>query len=198
MIRPALLALVALLAFTPAQALRASNLGSEYDILNRKNIFSKNRLAPQREGRPDNGRRSRRTYTPVLIGVMREDDGFIAFIVDPESRDISGVRQGDVLPSNAGTLKEVTLDYIITDPGNGKPPTRVLIGQNILGGAPEYPDASADSSDNDGPTASTPAPAGPGRPGPQTAGPAGPAPSGASTDDIVERLRKRRQQQLGK
>jgi hypothetical protein len=80
----------------------------------------------------------------------------VAFIVDPRSHDITSVRAGDVLPSSAGVLKDVTLDYVITDPGNGKPPTRVNIGQNILGGLPEYPSAndddSADSPDAAGPS----------------------------------------------
>jgi hypothetical protein len=191
-------ALLASLALSlPLRA--ASTLPADYyDILNRKNIFSRNRIIPRRDdptGRPP-PRGSRRVYTPVLIGAMAEDDGFVAFIVDPESHNIVSVRPGDILPSNAGTLKEVTLDYIITDPGSGKPQTRVVIGQNILGGAAEYPD-SEDTSASSGDSGSAPATTADNHDN-IAAQPAGPTPAGGSVDDIAERLRKRRQAQLGK
>jgi hypothetical protein len=201
---PATLLLAATLCLgATAPSTPAPNFNKDFDTLVTKNIFSKNRI----RNRPDinNGRgpnwrppRPPKVYTPVLIGVMLEDDGYVAFIVDPKSREITTVRPGDELPSGAGTLKDVTLDYIITDPGNGKPSKRVLIGQNILGGVPEYPDSSddsiADNSETSGPST---------QPGAASASPASPAqsgatPSGGNVDDIAERLRKRRQQQLGK
>ncbi|HUO07386.1 MAG TPA: hypothetical protein VM008_03730 [Phycisphaerae bacterium] len=177
----------------------ASTLPSDYyDILNRKNIFSKNRIIPRRDEGPTRprGPQVHKVYTPVLIGAMLEDDGYVAFIVDPESHNIVTARSGDVLPSNAGTLKEVTLDYIVTDPGKGKPANKVLLGQNILGGAAEYPDSdNASASSGDSGSAPSANPDNHGEAGTQ---PAGPAPAGGSVDDITERLRKRRQAQLGK
>ncbi len=130
---------------------------------------------------------------------MLEDDGYVAFIVDPRSHDITSVRAGDLLPSNAGTLKDVTLDYIITEPGSGKPTTRVMIGQNILGGAPEYPDASDDAS-ADNPDAAGPStqPANAAASGSSGCTSPPTNSSGGGVDSIAERLRKRRQQQLGK
>jgi hypothetical protein len=179
--------------------IHAAGLGSDYEVLSRKNIFSKNRITV----RPDNGGPRIRTsgrnkvYTPVLIGSMLEDDGYVAFIVDPATRDITTVRAGEVLPSNAGTLKEATLDYIITDPGNGKPQTRVLMGQNILGGVAEYPDPNADASaDSDTGPATQPTRIGPSAPGGDTSPAAGPG--GGAVSDIAARLRAKRLQQLGK
>ena len=195
---------IALIAASASVALGTAGLGPDYDVLSRKDIFSKNRISNNRDSnsqRNNNkqGRTQRRSYTPILIGSMLEDDGYVAFIVDPESRNITTVRAGDVLPGTAGTLKEATLDYIVTDPGNGKPPTRVLMGQNILGGVAEYPDpnaeASADTSSGPSTQPSAGGPPGGGNPG---AAPAGGAPSGGAVDDIVARLRAKRLQQLGK
>ena len=201
--RPTLLVALAFLALAPLTA-GAVNLGKDYDVLNNKNNFSKNRTVYHRDpNRPvrDVRVRTQRTYTPIIIGAMLEDDGYVAFIVDPRSRDITSVRPGDVLPMSAGTLKEATLDYIITDPGNGKPPTRVIMGQNILGGAPEYPDSSDDALRR---IARTPpahprnrASAASGTTGAKPADSSTPAASDGSVDSIAERLRKRRQQQLG-
>jgi hypothetical protein len=183
-----------------AAPLHAAELGKDFNVLNDKNIFSKNRVVFHANTQPRDPRAARtrtRTYTPVLMGAMLEDDGYVAFIVDPQSKAITTVRPGDALPSNAGTLKEVTLDYIITDPGNGKPLTRVNMGQNILGGTAEFPgpddEANAENPNVSGPSTQPGAAAGPSAPG---AGPA--APSDASVDSVVERLRKRRLQQMGK
>ncbi len=202
--RPTLLVALAIVALAPLSA-GAATLGNDFNILNNKNIFSKNRgishpIGPGiGVGNPRN--HTQRVYTPILIGAMLEDDGYVAFIVDPRSRDITSVRPGDELPMNAGTLKVVTLDYVITDPGGGKPPTRVTIGQNILGGLPEYPDASdddsADNPDAAGPS-TQPGGAATGTAGVKPADSSTAAPSDGSVDSIAERLRKRRLQQLGK
>jgi len=206
-----LILLVALSLVAPAAiSARAANLGSDYDILNRKSIFSKDRVPAPREDREngvsrrDRQRTQRRSYVPVLVGVMLEDDGYVAFIADPSSNDIITVRPGDALPSSAGVVKDVTLDYIETVATADKPIKRVLVGQNILGGVAEYPDANAgDGSGDAGATAtsaSTDNTAGDNNNGGSSASPApsGPAPTGNSPDDIAERLRRRRLAEMGK
>ncbi len=195
--RPTLLVALALLALAPLTA-GAVNLGKDYDVLNNKNIFSKNRTVYHRDpNRPvrDVRVRTQRTYTPILIGAMLEDDGYVAFIVDPKSRDITSVRPGDVLPMSAGTLKEATLDYIITDPGNGKPADPRHHGpEHSRRRCPEYPDSSddatADSPDASGPS-TQPGSAASGTTGGKPADSSTPAASDGSVDSIAERLRKR-------
>ena len=115
---------VALFAAAPLSA-GAANLGKDFDILNTKNIFSKHRITPRRDPnhtQPVGPVRPPRVYTPVLIGAMLEDDGYVAFIVDPRTREIVSVRTGDVLPNGAGTVKE------ITTPGDGPTVTPSVVG----------------------------------------------------------------------
>ncbi|MGN6368723.1 MAG: hypothetical protein ACTHN5_10710 [Phycisphaerae bacterium] len=203
MTRKPLITLVAAAILAAPLSAGAADLSKDFDVLNNKNIFSKHRIIPHRDAnhtQPVRPPRPPKVYTPVLIGAMLEDDGYVAFIVDPKSREIVSVRAGDVLPNGAGTVKDITLDYITTEHGSGKPVTKVAIGQNILGGTAEFPngnDASAENAEAAGPSTQGGAASSAGS-GAQSGQPSGPPSSGGNVEDIAERLRKRRMQQLGK
>jgi hypothetical protein len=219
---------VVLAATSVGWAQTAPKLPSDYDVLTRKSIFSRDRVVRPQDG-SGNWKKNRprytqpvRNYTPILIGAMVEDDGyFVAFIADPATGLLTSFRTGDTLPMNAGTIKEITLDNITTvgaDHGTHK----IDIGENILGGAAEYPSAEASAAPS-AETATT-GPAGDGN-GDENAGPGGedngpPAPSADSStsstvtppsigaggggnarlpgESLLDYLRRRRAEQLKK
>jgi hypothetical protein len=137
-----------LLAASVSWAQTAPRLPADYDILMRTSIFSRDRQVQNRFG--DNTGRLRqprtqrvRVYTPILAGAMVEDDGyFVAFIADPGTGLMTGYRIGDVLPSNAGTIKDITLDDITTIAADHTT-KKIDIGETITGGAAEYPSDSS-------------------------------------------------------
>jgi hypothetical protein len=206
----------------------APMLPNDYDQLNRKSIFSKNRQTsnPYNQGNIRvRTTRVPRNYTPVFIGALAEDAGyFVAFIEDPASGKMMTLIEGDPLPNNAGTIKNIALDYIETSSVTpGGPDKKIMIGQTILGGVAEYPTGD-DQSSGPGPMQNGPGgggprfgnngpggppddngagpddngDGGPGGPPNVSSSPAAPAPpSDGGSDDLITRLRKRRQAQLG-
>jgi hypothetical protein len=162
------------------------SLPPDYEVLNRKSIFSKDRTrASDRGGRGfDRGVSfPRAAQPPVFIGTVLEDDGFVGFIESPDSGQLLQIHRGDKLPNGAGSVAELTLDYleIAPDPASPQlPPKRIVVGQTLLGAAPVLPAASTEPSGAEGAATTT-----------------APASSGAA-DSLIERLRRRRQQELGK
>ncbi len=101
-----------LLAFAGAAFAQTSPkpLANDFDVLNRKSIFSRDRNT-RNNNNTGGGRNSGRfkppavqkNYTPIFIGVLLQDDGsFVAFIADPESGQLSTYHISDVLPYSAG------------------------------------------------------------------------------------------------
>jgi hypothetical protein len=160
------------------------SLPADYDVLNRKSIFSKDRRRADRRSFDGNGGSFavRPPQTPVFIGTVLEDDGFVGFIESPDSGQLVQIRRGDKLPNGLGTVAELSLDFVDVAPeGDAQAaPRRVAIGQNLLGGVPAAPAATTQAAGAEGAATST-----------------APASSGG-TNDLIERLRRRRQQELGR
>jgi hypothetical protein len=215
-----------------ATAQMAPRMPADYDILNRVSIFSRDRQAAQspfgRSGRGNRGNftprvRVQRNYTPVLVGTMVEDDGYIVgFIADPATGLMTSVRIGDVLPNSAGTVTEITLDDMTTT-GLDHATHKIDIGETILGGSAEFPSADAPATtetastgpagDGSGDDNGAPPPSGDDNggtgssaSGPPAAASAGPAVGGGDSsgtarlpgESILDYLKRRRALQLKK
>jgi hypothetical protein len=156
-----------------------ADLPRNYEILGRKSIFARDRVS-----RVAGSERLRwqsspaRSSVPVLIGILREEAGFAAALESPDTGKQTQVRIGDALPGNAGTVSDITLDYLEFVTAAGQPPTRVPVGRNLQGAE-----------------TSVAAPAT--QPATQpTTGEAAPAP--AEGDDLLSRMRQRRQQEMNR
>jgi hypothetical protein len=164
------------------------NSWASFDIILKRNIFSRQRMAP----RPA----SETVETPrampnpesyyMLKGVVQENDEFIAFIEDTQNSTVLRLRRGD--PVARGTIKTLTLDgleYQMEDKatvvplgrdlegGRGNLTTRQMLDLAATPASPKAPSSSASTQ----------------------AAPAA-APSGGDSD-IVKRLMEQRKQQLG-
>ena len=119
---------------------------------------------------------------PVLVGVIREDDGFVAYLEDPDSGHFTGYRMGDRIPGNAGTFSAITLEGVDIAVASGQPPTHIGIGQNLLGVVPvRTAETSPAASDAGGSADSTTT-----------------APAGNGPESVVERLKRLRRESLNK
>lgn len=165
----------------------------EYDILNKKSIFSKDRSrrSDYADRRPRMDVPVRVVHAPVFKGAVLEDAGFAGFVENLDTGEMLVVRVGDALPNGAGTVADLTLDYMDIS-GNGAAAgtvtKRINVGEDFSGAAPTAVTTVA-------PVATTEGSGGSGG----TAGPASTAPAatGGAVDDVAERMRRRRQQQLG-
>ena len=204
-----------------ASAQMAPRMPTDYDILNRVSIFSRDRQAAQnpfnRTGRNRNTFtrpvRPQRNYIPVLVGTMVEDDGYIVgFMADPTTGFMTSVRIGDVLPNSAGTVTEITLDDMTTM-GLDHAAHKIDIGETILGGSAEFPSAEAPAAtdvattgpadDNGGPPADDNGGSASGPPAAVSAGPAvGGGDSGGTArlpgESTLDYMKRRRAIQLMK
>ena len=150
----------------------------DYEALIDNNMFSRER------GRPDPSVDApvvREAPSPeryvLLRGIVKDGDGFIAFLEDMRSGELIQAREGDEVVR--GRLVQVGLDGITYEFGESR--TEVTIGSNLeMAAAVSY----------------FPSPAGP-EAEQATAAPASSvaAPGGAS--DILERLRQQRMKELG-
>lgn len=165
------------------------SLPGDFDVLNRKSIFSKDRTR-----RPDGYERRgssgvavvRAAQAPVFKGAVLEDAGYVGFIENVDTGEVMVVRRGDKLPNGGGRVADLTLDYmdIGAEGGSAGATKRIAVGEDLLGvaavaAAPRVA-ATTEASGGDGAAAST---------APATTG---------TADDLIERLRRRRQQELGK
>jgi hypothetical protein len=168
------------------------------DILLRKSIFAKDRRpapSPSDFSPTSPGAANRKPSVPILIGVMLEDTGYVAYVEDPDSGKLWPFAVGDPLPADFGTVESVSLGYMDIDkppgePGNDASPKRILIGQTLAGETPASPALTPTYSTGTatGNSSTTTAPAG--------TLPALPGDPGALS--LEERMKLRRQQQLGK
>lgn len=118
----------------------------------------------------------------VLRGITRDEDGFIAFIEDTRTYNMARTRVGDSVTE--GTVKNMTLDHM-TFELNGET-RQIEIGMDLGGTAP--------LTTNISPAAFVPSvdisPQGGTNFGKAT-------PSKEETEDILKRLKERRQRELG-
>lgn len=120
----------------------------------------------------------------VFSGVTNVDNVIDAFIEDQNSSKVTMYRIGE--PIARGKITNITLDDL-TYQANGKI-THVAVGENLQGVMVQTTQpAVASSSSGGGSSSATPAPANTSSSG---------ASGGGDTNDVLERLRKRRQQEL--
>jgi hypothetical protein len=154
---------------------------ADYELLVERNIFSRSRRARVERIREEAPPPPPRAETYVILrGVSRTEEGYVAFLEDMRSGEVTRVRQGEEFLS--GTLTGMDLDGVVYAVDGQE--TRVGVAES-LAAAP-------------GPTGFGAGVAAPGAPSP--AGPsraaAGPsAPAGAA--DLMEQLRQRRLRELG-
>lgn len=167
-------------------------LPRDYEILARKSIFARDRVS--RVAGAERTRYPRteptRSTVPVLVGILREEAGFAAALEFPDTGRLAQVRIGDSLPGNLGTVRDITLDYLEYVPAAGQTPTRVSVGRNLQGeDAPVVAAAAPVATDFAAPPVAEPTTQ-------STTGEAIPAP--AAGDDVLTRMRLRRQQEMNR
>ncbi len=186
---PAALAMGLVLA-AGAVSVRGQNASEQedvwarYDIILRRNIFSRNRQAfrpreateePQQVAMPNP-----ESYY-ILKGIVQENDEFIAFVEDKRNGGVLRLREGDSVAR--GLIKALNLDTL--DYEMGDQVTSIRLGSDLEGGY------GAVTSDDVMEWSQTPATtAQPAQSGPQ------PPPSGDEAE-ILRRLMEQRKQQLG-
>ena len=163
------------------------NTWDGYKVIVEKNIFSRNRWQQaERTARQGGATAPARARAPesffVLRGITRDENGFIAFVEDTRTYDMARARVGDSLTE--GTVKDMTLDHM-TFELNGET-RQIEIGMDLGGTAPQAtsigPAAFVPSVDisPQGETNSEKA-----------------AQAKEEAEDILKRLRERRQRELG-
>lgn len=187
---------VAAAAMTAAESARAAEsdvrsraLPTEFELLKRKSIFAREHSLrrPERTVSTSTAPVStvpRRPESPVLVGIVLDEAGPVAVLEMPETGQLSQLRVGESAPG-AGPVVEITLDSISVSQSEGQPPRVIVIGQDLRGEAAALPARSTETA------AST---AGSATGTSTTTSATGPA----GTNDVLERMRRRRQQELNR
>jgi hypothetical protein len=185
----------------------------DFRILTDRNIFDRNRRPPV--VRPPRIEAPRPTITPqppkpvdtdqyiVLLGIGLEGPQYTAFFEDAGAGKILQVLTGDVV--GKGRLRAVNLDSVQYDRGGKFSIVKVgytLTGTQAasMGFATPAPSASAAASGTSRSGSSTPTSTAPATTQPTTAPSTGAtsAPVSDGLQDILERMRQRREQELGR
>ncbi len=194
---------------TPADAPSAKtdkSARADFSILVQRNIFDRNRRAPV--VRKPQAPRTKPAYTPpkpvdadvyfVLRGIALEGSQFTAFFEDARSGKILQVRPGDVV--GKGRIQAVNIDSAQYQ--RGEKLTVIPVGHTLTGS--RAPSAGFETP-APSPTASTARPTAPTtgssattQPTTAPAGKPTSAPASSGPQDILERMRRRRQQELGR
>jgi hypothetical protein len=111
----------------------------------------------------------------VLIGIVREDTGVVAVFESPDTGQLTQAHLGESLPANKGVVVAITLDYVEYAPAPDQPAKRLLVGSNLDGADVGIPSSGSTSSASSSPTAAP-----------------------IEGDDIVSRMRRRRQQEMNR
>jgi hypothetical protein len=152
-----------------ASAQTAERPWDPYEILVTRNIFSQVRGRRALEAqRQEEPNPERFVY---LRGVMRRAQGFVALLEDTRSGQVISCRSGDHVVR--GEVKEVTLDGIRYVQDGAE--VAVSVGENLEKGAPAVASGQAAGSAQ-----------------------AAPRPASGAAADALEKMRQRRQQELGK
>lgn len=163
-----------------------------YKILAQRNMFSKDRGKPRESVRTETKRDTppppRIEADLVLIGVVQKDGVPAAIIENRASGKIVTVKAGETI--GAGKAKAISLDSV--DFENDGILHVIKIGSTLAGGPPKAPAAASSTTT----TTTTTAEAQPGStalPAPAT----GTAPASGG-DSVLERMRRKRQEELRK
>lgn len=171
-----------------------------YRILTERNVFRRDRrVYREPTTRPSQSYTYDSDSTVVLTGIARSDGQFVAFFEDTRTGAVSRVGLGEDV--GKGRAVAISLDHVKYDHG-GKV-SRVPIGLSLAG--TERPVLVRGSSPTPALASTQPV----GEPSSRPAGPVGPItitvpartpgqPTGADVDDILERMRLRREQELNR
>jgi len=166
-----------------AQPGGASALWDDYKVVVERNIFSRDR-GRVREGAPTASPQAppRPERYIVLTGIVRQGKQLIAFLEDVRTGATTRARIGDALAQ--GRLTNITLDCVQYE-SNGET-AEIGIGENLEGGA-STPMISQEFFEAAGAAGAAAAPTSEGE-------------AAATTDEaaILERLRQKRERELGK
>lgn len=185
-----------------------------YAIIVERNIYSKNRPHVFRRPGAVAAQDVRREAPPpplersfVLTGIVSEREVHTAFVEDVRSGATSKVKAGDAVAR--GRVAEVGLDHLVYDADGRK--ARIELGQDLAGGVSMLPVRSATPSPPSPPSVSSApssasaeklAAASSGsaetKPAEATPAEAKPGDAGAGVDDALERLRKKRLEEMKK
>ncbi len=137
------------------------------DVMRRKSIFARDRVS--RVPTTNYVRPSPSAISlPVLVGIVREDDGFVAVFESPGGA-LTPARVGQRVPGNEGIVTQISLDYLEFAASTTQPSQKVMIGRNISGA--EAPAATTQPTTGLAPI---------------------------EGDDLISRMRRRRQQESGR
>ncbi|MCL2645872.1 MAG: hypothetical protein FWD61_02575 [Phycisphaerales bacterium] len=105
------------------------------DLLLQKSIFSRDRRPARTYDTTASSSSSqpRPPTIPVLVGIIHEDDGFVAYLEDPDTGHLWPFAIGDALPSDAGTVRDISIDSMNIAKNADDPPKRIDIGYNLHG-----------------------------------------------------------------
>lgn len=187
-------ALGAILAFRPAmttgqeQQAEESNAWANYEIILQNNIFSRDRrpkVVGQPEAKPEQEEvvvRPESYYR--LKGLVQEDGAFIAFIEDARYNNVLQLREGQSVAR--GTIQNLTLDSLEYNYQDSDKTVTVQIGRDLEGGfgtvtRSDIMQWTPTETPSDAPSTSTSS-----------------EPATGDEADILEQLRQRRQEQLGR
>ena len=167
------------------QQVEESNALANYEIILQRNIFSRDRK-PIVVGQPEEEPKERAVVSPEsyyrLKGLVQEDGVFIAFVEDTRYSNVLRLREGESVAR--GTIKNLTLDSLEYE-YNDKT-VAIQIGRDLEGGFGAVTRSEimqwtpTDTTSGSDSTSTSPEPA-----------------TGEAAD-ILEQLRQRRQQQLGR
>jgi len=170
-----------------------------FKVLVQRNMFSKERGRPREESKRERKREAppvpRIEADLVLIGVVQKDGLPAAIVENRVSGKIVTLKPGDSI--GAGVAKVISLDSIDFEADGILHVIR--IGSTLAGTAPKTITTVSET-----PAAATPAPNGTALPSPLTStttstGPAAPAsPAGSAGESVLERMRRKRQEELRK
>jgi hypothetical protein len=136
-----------------------------YETVARKSIFSRDRVSRSATTRSASTQATIPS-SPVVTGILREDVGYVAVLESPGSGRPVMVHLGESLPGDRGIVTEMNLDCFVFVPAGGGAPRKAYVGRNL-----------------DGAESTLVAPT------------TGPSDALIEGDDIVSRMRRRRQQE---
>jgi hypothetical protein len=133
----AILVVLGVAAVVPAQTAPRKPMPADFDVLNRKSIFSRDRS--RRTARVTVERTLpttaplRERALPVFVGVVQDDAGCMAFVEDPETGLLMELRPGESIPGQRVTVRAVTLDTLTIEYSPSRPPRVLNLGEDLRG-----------------------------------------------------------------
>lgn len=136
--------------------------------VSRKSIFSRDRHSRVPTSRPVTTFVAPAPASPVLTGIIREDGGTYMAVLETPGTAPAYVRLGESLPGKRGVITEMNLDCFVFVPAPGEAPRKAFIGRNLDGAEATLSGPSSSASASDAPI---------------------------EGDDVISRMRRRRQQE---